>query len=296
MITRRGFIKGAAGLLASGAGGAAYAFGVEPVYMMKVREWDVRLASWTRGAPPLRIAILTDVHAFEPYMPASRIAGIADSINRLRPDLTVLLGDFVSTRSQNFMIRNVPIPDWTAALAPLKAPLGVYAILGNHDWWLDDKAVRTGLQKVGIPVLENQAIKIHANGHSFWLAGLGDQLSHCLSRGHFRGVDDLPATLAQITDDDPAILLAHEPDVFARIPDRIALTLSGHTHGGQVSLPFYGPPITGSKFGQRYVYGHVAEGARHLVVSGGVGVSWYPVRFLTPPEITIVNVWPPALT
>jgi uncharacterized protein len=293
MITRRGFIRGGASLLAAGAGGATYAFGVEPAYMMKVREWNVSPASWTKDAPPLRIAILTDIHAFEPYMPASRISRIVETINELQPDLTVLLGDFVSTKKENLVFRTVPIPEWTAALAPLRAPLGVYAILGNHDWWLDAKAVREGLQMAGVPVLENHAIKIQTKGHSFWLAGLGDQLSHRVGR-HYQGVDDLPGTLAQITDSDPAIMLAHEPDVFPRIPDRIALTLSGHTHGGQVSLPFYGPPITGSKFGQRYVYGHVAEGKRHLVVSSGVGVSWYPVRFLTPPEITMVNVVPPA--
>jgi predicted MPP superfamily phosphohydrolase len=261
--------------------------------MMKVREWDVSPASWTKGSPPLKIAILTDIHAFEPYMPASRIAGIVETINALQPDLTVLLGDFVATGSQNLMFRIVPIPEWTAALAPLRAPLGVYAILGNHDWWLDAHRVREGLQSVGIPVLENHALKIQANGHSFWLAGLGDQIAYLRIGGQVPGFDDLPGTLAQITDNDPAIMLAHEPDIFPRIPDRIALTLSGHTHGGQVTLPFYGPPITGSKFGQRYVYGHVTEGKRHLVVSSGVGVSWYPVRFMTPPEITVVNVRPP---
>lgn len=302
MISRRTFLRGAAGLLATGVGGAAYGFGVEPMLMLGVREWNVAPASWTPGAPPLRIAILTDIHVFEPYMSAARLGRIAERANGLGADLIVLLGDYVCTMQKRFVSRYVPISEWTAALAGLRAPLGVYAILGNHDWWLDARAVRDGLQNVGIPVLENRAIKIAANGHSFWLAGLGDQLAHYQGDKRRRkgekerrlGEDDLPGTLAQISDNDPVILLAHEPDIFPQVSERVALTLSGHTHGGQVSLPLYGPPLTGSRFGRRYVYGHVVEGGRHLVVSRGLGVSWYPVRFMAPPEIAVVNVASPA--
>jgi predicted MPP superfamily phosphohydrolase len=100
---------------------------------------------------------------------------------------------------------------------------------------------------------------------------------------------DLPATLAQVTDDAPAILLAHEPDVFAQGIGRVALTLSGHTHGGQVR---FGPwaPVVPSQFGNRYAYGPVREGGRDLVVSGGLGCSGLPVRFGVPPEITVVDL------
>jgi predicted MPP superfamily phosphohydrolase len=283
MISRRTFFRTTAGLLTAGAGGAAWGFGVEPILMLGVREWSAAPASWPADAPPLKIAILSDIHAFEPYMPAARIARIVERINGLGADMIVLLGDYVCTSGQEFVIRNVPVAEWTAALAPLRAPLGVYAVLGNHDWRLDAGAVRTGLELAGVPVLENRALKIEKNGHAFWLVGLGDQLAHA---------DDLSGALAQISSDDPAIALAHEPDIFPQIPERVALTLSGHTHGGQVSLPFYGPPFTGSKYGQRYVYGHVVEGGRHLVVSSGVGVSWCPVRFMAPPEITVVTVAP----
>ena len=122
----------------------------------------------------------------------------------------------------------------------------------------------------------------------FWLAGLEDQVA-IRRNGRWVGLDDLPGTLAQITDDAPVILLAHEPDIFTDVPDRVCLTLSGHTHGGQVRL-FGWSPIVPSRHGQRYAYGHVREGQRDLVVSGGIGCSILPVRLGVVPEITLIEL------
>ena len=126
------------------------------------------------------------------------------------------------------------------------------------------------------------------------MAGLGDQLA--LFRGErkrawrrFTGVDDLDGTLAKVSDDSPVILLAHEPDIFPRVPPRVALTLSGHTHGGQIRCFGYSPMVP-SRFGNRYAYGHVVEDGRHLIVSGGLGCSVLPVRIGVPPEIVMVDV------
>jgi predicted MPP superfamily phosphohydrolase len=148
------------------------------------------------------------------------------------------------------------------------------------------------LQNNGIPVLENDVRLIEPKaGPKFWLAGLGDQLAYPMGGRRFQGVDDLPKTLAQITDDaTPAILLAHEPDIFPQVPARFDLTLSGHTHGGQVRLPFIGRPIVPSRFGQRYAYGHMIEDGRNLIVSGGLGLSNLPVRFGVPPEIVLIEL------
>lgn len=107
----------------------------------------------------------------------------------------------------------------------------------------------------------------------------------------FRGLDDLPGTLAQLTDDAPVILLAHEPDIFPTVPDRVALTLSGHTHGGQVRL-FGWSPVVPSAYGNRFAYGHVREGNRDLIVSGGVGCSILPLRLGVVPEITLIEIEP----
>jgi predicted MPP superfamily phosphohydrolase len=187
-------------------------------------------------------------------------------------------------------------------LGQLKAPLGVHAILGNHDWW-DDPDVqhkrrgptrsRIALEKAGVPVYENDAVRVGKDGRAVWLAGLADQIAFDNGYGHrprrYQGLDDLDGTLAKVTDDAPVILMAHEPDIFPRVPARVSLTLCGHTHGGQVRLLGFSPVVP-SAFGNRYAYGHVVEDNRHLVVSGGLGCSILPVRFGVPPEIVVVEL------
>lgn len=299
-ISRRRFLQtlGVSGVGAVGFSG--YAAAIEPGYRLNVTRYSVRPAQWTPGLK-LSIAVIADVHAGGPLMPADRIRGIAERTNSLRPDLVVLLGDFAA--SHKFKTRSVPPEDWAAALSALKAPLGVHAVLGNHDWWDDLAAQRAGqgpvvgrraLEDVGIPVYENDAVRLEKGGRPFWLAGLGDQLAFIKGRrkGTFRkfeGVDDLPGTLAKVTDDAPVVLLAHEPDIFPSVPDRVSLTLSGHTHGGQVRLFGYSPRVP-SRYGNRYAYGHVVEGDRNLIVSGGLGCSVIPVRFGVPPEVVMVDV------
>jgi predicted MPP superfamily phosphohydrolase len=298
VISRRGLLKGAAAFFGSGLGLGGYAFGLEP-QRLSVTRYRVAPAAWPRGLN-LRIAALADIHACEPWMSAERIAAIGDHTNRLGADLIVLLGDYAA--GHRYVTQPVMAETWAAALSGLRAPLGVHAILGNHDWWDDWTAQREGrgpiigrrlLEKNGIPVYENDAVRLGKDGQSIWLAGLGDQLALLGGRGWKRqrltGVDDLPATLAKVTDDAPLILLAHEPDIFPKVPGRVALTLSGHTHGGQVRLFGYSP-IVPSRYGNRYAYGHVVEGGRHLVVSGGLGCSIMPIRLGVPPEIVVVDL------
>ncbi|MEX3008290.1 metallophosphoesterase [Hoeflea sp. TYP-13] len=295
MITRRILLKSlAGGVLATSALGG-YAFGLEPRFRLVETRYRVntpRVRTLLEGAgKPIRIAALADLHACEPWMPVSRIDHIVQKTNALNPDLIVLLGDFVAGLGR-FRTATVPMRAWSAALGRLEAPQGIFAVLGNHDWWVNAPAVTSHLQAAGIRVLENRTVPITiAGGARFWLAGLGDQLAIPNGRGWYRGVDDMPGTLAQIGDEQsPAILLAHEPDIFPEVPDRFDLTLSGHTHGGQVHLPYFGAPIVPSRYGQRFAYGHITENNRQLIVSGGLGCSILPVRFGVPPEITVIDL------
>jgi uncharacterized protein len=221
-------------------------------------------------------------------MTLTHIRRVTETAVALKSDLVVLLGDY--TTSYRFLDRPVPYQLWAAELARIEAPLGTWAILGNHDWWHALADVRQAFAGVGIPVLENRAVMLGAEGARFWLAGLGDQLAHPLGHGRFRGVDDLPGTLAQVDTDDPVLLLAHEPDIFPRVPTRVALTLSGHTHGGQIRLPLIWPAFVPSKYGARFAYGHIVENERHLIVSGGLGTSFVPARLGVPPEIVHVQL------
>ena len=291
-MTRRGFLKGLLAVALAGLFVSVYAFFIEPAMRLRVKRWRVRRAGWPQDRP-LRIAVIADIHAGEPHVPRRRIAQVVRRTNALGADLIVILGDLPA--GHRFVTEAIPLADVGAILGELQAPLGVFGVLGNHDWWEDPAAQARGagptlagqaMEANGIAVLENRAVEL-ANG--VWLAGLGDQLALLRGAEGIQGVDDLDGTLAQVPEGAPTILLAHEPDIFPKVPSRVALTLSGHTHGGQFRL-FGFSPVVPSRFGNRYAYGHVAQAGRDLVVSGGIGCSILPVRFGVTPEITIVEL------
>jgi hypothetical protein len=297
MISRRQFFRFVAGLSTLSVSTAAYGFGIEPVLRLRVARYDISPPGWPADFP-LKIAVVADLHACDPWMSLDRIEAIVERTNALNADIIVMLGDYVAGHSH--VTRFIPAGEWAPVLAGLKAPLGVHAILGNHDWW-DDRTVqregqgltvaRRALEAAGIPVYENDATRLTKAGRPFWLAGLGDQLAYMPAR-RFRpvrriGVDDLGATLAKVTDDAPLILLAHEPDVAAQVPARVALQLSGHTHGGQVRL-FGWSPVAPTRYG-KFVYGHSRMNC-DVIVSGGLGCSIMPFRLGMPPEIVLVTL------
>jgi predicted MPP superfamily phosphohydrolase len=298
LATRRQILQWLAALGATVAAAPAYGVGIEPNLAPHVVSYDVRPPGWPEKFN-LSIAVIADLHACKPWMEQERIAEIVTRTNAIGADLIVLLGDYVA--SHRFITGRLEPAEWAEPLKDLRAPLGVHAVLGNHDWWQDETVQHTGegppaskgaLEAVGIPVYENEAVRITKNGQAFWLAGLGDQLAYQRTRkpppNHRDGADDLPGTLALVTDDAPVILMAHEPDVIMRVPDRISLTLCGHTHGGQVRL-FGWSPVVPSDYGNRFAYGHICE-PRDIVVSGGLGCSIMPLRFGMPPEIVLVRV------
>ncbi len=302
MITRRQFFQGA-GIAAAGSfgfGGWALA---EP-FGTRVTHYRLSPPNWPAGLN-LKLAILADLHACEPWMGIDRIRRIVEHTNRLNPDCVLLLGDYVAGHSLKQYSDTIAPKVWAKALAALKAPYGVHAVLGNHDWWEDAEVQRRGggipfaglaLQDAGIALYENKSVRLEKNGTAFWLAGLGDQEAFWsrMGRRHRRvgqgiGVDDLAGTLGQLSGDAPVILMAHEPDIFPQVPDRVALTIAGHTHGGQVRVMGYAPYVP-SRYGDRYVYGHIVEQGRNLIVSGGLGCSGLPVRFGSPPEIVTIEL------
>jgi predicted MPP superfamily phosphohydrolase len=283
-VTRRRVLAGAAGLIGAAAATSAYAAAVEPQSLVVTR-YAPTPRNWPTGRR-LSITVIADLHAGGPDMQLPHIRRIVDTAIALKSDLVVLLGDYIAR--YRFAIERMPEAVWASELARITAPLGVWAILGNHDWWYDHAGVRRALDGAGIPVLENRAVMLGPESERFWLAGIGDQLAHRIGPHRFRGVDDLPGTLAQVTTDDPVVLLAHEPDIFPRVPSRVALTFAGHTHGGQIRLPLVWPAFVPSRYGARYAYGHVVENDRHLIVSGGLGTSIIPARLGVPPEIVHV--------
>lgn len=295
MFTRRRFLKWFSGLTIGGFLAGTYALAIEPGFRLNTTVYKFTPPRWTPGLK-LRIVMLADLHCVEPHMPLSRWKRIIAAANALQPDIHLLMGDYIA--SYRFKIGLVSFEDIAKAAMDLRSPLGTYSIMGNHDWWEDKTVSRNGIgnphaqtvfTSAGLNVLDNQAVQLKQNGIPFWLSGTNSLVAIRKGHSRFESRADLPGTLAQVTDDAPIIHLAHEPDLFVKMPDRVSLTLSGHTHGGQIRLFGYSP-VTPSSYGNRFAYGHVIEDGRHLVVSGGLGCSILPVRFGVPPEIVVLEL------
>jgi predicted MPP superfamily phosphohydrolase len=250
-----------------------WGFVIEP-RRLTVRHETLALPRWPQALSGQRVAALSDIHVGPSGR--ARVEEIVARTNAEKPDLIVLLGDYVTGHRPDSEIAPEMI---SSALAGLHAPLGVFAVLGNHDWWTDGPRVRRALEAAGIEVIEDRAVEISRDGTHFQLAGIGDFMTR-----------ESSPTLAMrnVPPGAPLLLITHNLDVFPQVPAQAALTLAGHTHGGQVRLPFYGPPVVPSHFGQRYAAGHVVEDGRHLFVTTGIGTSILTVRIGVPPEIAVV--------
>ena len=261
------------GALAAGL----WAFVFEPSSLV-VREYDLYVPSWPGRAGGLRIAVLADLHVGSPFNGLEKLERIIQETNGAEPDVVLLAGDYViqGVRGGSF----VSPRDFAPVLAKLRAQLGVWAVLGNHDWWLDGPAVRAALEQDGIRVLDNQAAELDS-ATDLWLAGVGD---------YWEGKPDVSLALAEVPERRDGHRVHPQPRCLSqRFRNHVALSIAGHTHGGQVNLPLIGRPIVPSQFGERYAAGHVVEDGRHFFVSTGLGTSILPVRFRVPPEISVLR-------
>jgi uncharacterized protein len=266
------------GLLLAPLALALWAFVLEPA-SLEVNRYDLSLPRWPVEQDGLLVALLSDLHVGSPGNGVDKLEAVVARVNRARPDVVLLAGDYVVTGVRGAAF--VPPERTAGVLAKLEAPLGVFAVLGNHDHWYGGERVRAAFEGAGIRVLENELLRLQSEGFDFWLAGLGDLWEAKPDVG--RILDGLPEGVA-------AIAFTHNPDVFPEIPHRVALTLAGHTHGGQVDFPLWGTPVVPSRFGDRYARGLVVENGRHLFVTSGLGTSILPVRFRVPPEIALIRV------
>ncbi len=267
----------AAGVVA-GAGLAAYAGWVEPRRLV-VRELELALPRWPARLAGLRAGVMSDLHAGVPHAGLDAIGRAVDALNAREPDVHLLLGDYLDA-SQKWR-RDLAPEQVAEALARLRSPLGTVAVIGNHDWRNSGDRMWRALSEVGITVLEDRAIELHAPGGSFWVAGLAD-LRHRRP--------DIGAALRDIPAGAPTLMLSHDPDLFPGVPNRVSLTLAGHLHGGQIAIPLLRRPMLPSYYGERYARGHIVEHGRHLLVTSGIGTSGLPIRFLAPPEVYLLTL------
>jgi len=246
--------------------------------------WDLRLSRITvelRRLPHqldgFTIAQLTDLHR-GPLVPLSFIDKAVQMTNSAQPDLVVLTGDFISRRRKY-------IGDCAQAVSALVAPYGKLGVLGNHDYWVDADAVTDALTGVGrCQVLKNERVTVERGGAQLVIAGLDDPVTQN---------DDIEGTLSGVRPDATVVLLSHSPDTVYQAADRgVDLLLAGHTHGGQVVLPWVGPPLVNSRYGRRFASGLKRVQSTHIYTSRGIGVVGVavPVRINCPPEVALITL------
>jgi len=255
-----------------------WGFLIEPGRLV-VRQQTIQIANWPSELNGLRVAVLSDIHVDNWFITEKKVRTIVQQTNQLQPELIVILGDYMS--GNGIVKKQVEPQVFAPILKDLRAPYGVYSVLGNHDWWYDGKKVRHELELNGIKVLDNEVIQTNARNRSLWLLGLSDLWTRP------QRIDE---TVGRVPQGEPMIALAHNPDIFPKLPQQVPLLLAGHTHGGQVRLPFIGAVVQSTDFGERYERGHLFENNHHLFVTTGIGTSIMPVRFDVPPEIVLLTI------
>jgi predicted MPP superfamily phosphohydrolase len=230
-------------------------------------------ATWTAPAG-LKVAVAGDWHLTTRsawrITSVDRAAGIVDQINAAQPDVILLPGDFLAGSGDD---EDLSIEEMAAVLGRLKAPQGVYAVLGNHDWWHDGERTAKALSAQGIRVLENASVRLP--GHDLWVVGIGDD-----STGHSQP----DKALAGVPTGAATLVMMHDPFSFATMPRTQGLVVASHTHGGQVSVPGHGALVVPGRAPREWAYGWIAHKNKRMYVTSGLGVSILPVRFNMRPE------------
>ena len=256
-------------------------FLLEPNFPVVVHQ-EIRLKRWPSQLDGFAIALLSDFH-YDPLFSIHPIRRSIDVVNKLRPDLVVLTGDFVTVPVSGDPVKAASDAEPCAELVgQLKAPFGLWAVLGNHDIYSDPKRITSALMAKGIRVLLNRAVPIEKDRARFWLCGVDDVMG---------GFPDLVTTLKNVPSGEPSVLLAHEPDYadyVTRYP--IDLQLSGHSHGGQVRLPLV-TPLFLPDLARKYVWGLFKVDDLTLYTTAGIGTVRVPVRFNCPAEITFIRLF-----
>lgn len=271
--TRRSFLR--KGLWAGSA--VAVSCGVYPFVeagWLRITKYSVRVPRLPAPFSGLRLAFLSDVH-HGPFTGLGYVRKVVRLTNRLKPDLIALGGDYVHKDAKY-------IQPCFEDLTNLEAPLGVFAVLGNHDHWEDPVLTKKCISGSGFVDLTNTGKWIDREGTRLRIAGVGD---------YMEDVQDLESGLADTKDSETCVLLSHNPDYVERVRDpRVGLVLSGHTHGGQVYVPGFGAPLIPSAYGDKYRYGLVQTDFTQVVVSCGTGAIAPPVRLCCRPEIVLVTL------
>jgi len=260
----------------------AWSFWIEQTRLV-IRTEELQLANWTPDTPPLKVAVVSDIHVGSPYWDMDSLAYLVEMINEQQPDAIFILGDYIIS---NVVGGTYRAPDeFIPILSRLSAPIGVFSVIGNHDWREDGHALIKELQQANIVVLENEAAQLNWHGTSINLIGIADDGTQ-----H----PDLQSVLQKHLDltSDIQILMTHNPGIYLDLieENKPTLMLAGHTHGGQVNFPIYGRVFVATRAPKSWAHGWTQTKNGPLLVTSGVGTSIFPVRFNQPPEFVLLSL------
>lgn len=275
-LRRRPWLRRALMLwMVAGCALGVYGLAWEPARLDE-RPHGIALPRWPAGCEGLRIDHVTDIHTGSPHNGLGNLDRIVDRLVASDARAVVMTGDYVIL---SVLLGTYVGPEPIAArLRRLTARKPVYAVLGNHDWWKNGAHIRRTFEAAGVVMLEDEARHVRLGGCRLWIVGIGDL---------WEAPHDVGRAFSTVSGADPVVAITHNPALFPRIPPRAALTLAGHTHGGQISLPGMGQPAMWGKGEEgRYVAGQYEDGPKRLFVSPGLGTSILPVRIGVPPEIS----------
>lgn len=251
-------------------------FFVEP-NLVQFNTKRLNVLCWNNDLNGFKVALVSDIHLGTRFVDINKLNKIVDNINKINPDIVVICGDLDALA---IVDKNYSITEVANSLKNIKSKYGVFAIMGNHDYLMSD-VIDAVYQKSNIKLLKDDDSFINVDGKKIRIVGLEDLWFRC---------SDPMTVIGENNENIPTIVLAHNPDYFPHVPQNTTITLSGHTHGGEICLPFIGSLTVPSKYGNRYRSGHIVENNKHLFVSRGVGTLSFG-RFMSPPEVNILELY-----
>jgi uncharacterized protein len=267
----------------------SYSYFIEPRRFVVIED-TVQIPHFDQKLNGLRVLTISDIHTGSNYAPSERIEFMVEQANAQNADLIVLLGDYVSEsrwdrealsqpEGSDRTELKIPVEEFSPILGRLQAKYGVYAIIGNHDWYHNEEKIARLLREAGITVLQNEIATIEINDAPVHIWGIEDFWKN-------RAVPT--EAYDELREKRNIIALTHNPDSLLHTPDGIAIMFAGHTHGGQLNWPIFGPKAVFND--PRFMDGHAVVDGKHVYVTSGVGTSVIPFRFRVPPEINVVTL------
>ncbi len=238
---------------------------------------DVIVPDWPKDTPPLKIILLSDTQMAGPDMTPERLSAIVEQVNTHNADIIALAGDYISQKT--FSTKHYTAGQSIAPLKNLKANMGIVAVLGNHDYWAGEEGFIAAFNDANIPVLRNEAISIGPIN----MVGIDDEFT----RHH--DIEAAEESLKRLSP-APNVVLTHGPDVTPKIKFDTAVILAGHTHCGQIKLPFIGAIKQVSRYGERFECGYLKDRYNYIVISAGLGTSIFPIRINAPPDFWVITL------